>query len=74
MKAHVPSVLPHRQLVRVILEYGLILSCADRALRDGVISKSLEVESVCWGKLLMYRRNKAGPRIGLCGMPDSTGT
>ena len=36
MRAHVPSVIQHRELVKIILEYGLILFCGDRALTDGV--------------------------------------
>ena len=73
MKALVPSVLPHRELVKVILEWGLILFCGDRALTDGVISKQFEV-GVCWGRSLMYRMNNAGSRTEPYGMPDSTGT
>ena len=51
MKFHVPSVLPHRELIRVILEHGLILVCGARVLTDGVISEESGVV-VCWSRSL----------------------
>lgn len=42
MKALVPSVLPHRELVEIILEYGMTLTCG-----DGIISEGFG-GGVCW--------------------------
>ena len=67
MKAQVLSVLPHKDLVKVIL----ILFCGDKALTDDIISKQSGVESVCWGRSLMYRKNtETGTEP--CGMPNLT--
>ena len=45
MNVHVPSTLPHTELVRVTLEYGLILIREDRVVTDGAVG-SLELESI----------------------------
>ena len=45
VNVHVPSALPHTELVRVTLEYGLILIREDRVVTDGDVG-NLELESI----------------------------
>ena len=46
VKTYVPSVLSNRMHIKIILEYGLILFCGDKALTDGVVSEQFGV-GVC---------------------------
>ena len=63
-ETHVPPVLSHREFIKIILEYGLILFCGDRVLTDGAISKKSGVKICLLGQIVDVQKKQHRAKSG----------